>query len=166
MKDILYFGTWLCLLVSCAPKKEDLLAKQWKAVSMENPNLAAAIAQERAAIDTFGQSEPDLAEVINIDSFKNMRRILLEHDIAEQKKALEQLCYTFRKDGVALLSTPDHTDSFKWKLEENQLLMKEYNAAATDNELYFTIVSLTTNQLCLSSIVEGDTVEMTLKAFD
>jgi uncharacterized protein YcfL len=166
MREIVFVNLLVFVVASCGSQQKDLLCKQWKAVSINNPNLTAAITQDRYAIDTFGQSEPDLAQVINLDSFKNMRRVLLENDIAEQKKAIEQLAYTFRKDGIALLTTPEGTDSFGWKLNGNQLLMDESALTGIGNEFYFTINAITPELLKLASVIDGDSVEMTFKAMD
>lgn len=120
----------LCLigLISCAPKREDLIARNWQEVSMNNPQLDAVMASQQAFIDTVGKTT-DTAEnirnygVADIDSFKQDMQQNLDSFKAAQARAIASTRFDFHPEGVVYLYTEEGKDSASWYFEDDGILL-------------------------------------------
>jgi hypothetical protein len=88
---------------------------------------------------------------------------MLHLDIAEQQKALQEISYTFSKNGIAYISDGVGIDSAIWTIENKNTLKVDAPALTGIGDLQmFVIKSLTKQEMVLQMAVGADTSEMTL----
>jgi hypothetical protein len=165
MNKIFLISILICILgASCQSSNQQLLVGKWKAVSLQNPTMDKEIAKAILDIDTFGNTDISITNAVNIDSFKAMRKQLLQQDIADQKKALQEISYTFSDKGIAYISDGVGIDSAIYTIEENNILKIDAPALTGVGDLQlFTITSLSDTQLTLQMAVGNDTSQMKLE---
>jgi hypothetical protein len=164
MKNLFLFTAILFFIASCQSNSSSLLVGKWKATALKNPAMDREIAKAIADIDTFGNTDIEMQSVINIDSFKQMRKQMMNNDIAEQKKALQEISYTFSDKGIAYISDGSATDSALWTIEDKNILKIDAPALTGLGDLQlFTIASINENNLVLQMAVGTDTSQMTLQ---
>ncbi|HEY1031533.1 MAG TPA: hypothetical protein VGD89_07160 [Flavipsychrobacter sp.] len=143
------------VLFSCKAKKEDMLAKRWVAVSVENPQLDAQINEQQVFLDTFGKNSDAATNlaiygITNIDSARESLRAQLNDYKAMQQHAVENTWFHFRKDGIVQMNFSGQIDSTKWYFEEDSLLvLDEQKLKGAGTILKMDVIQLTDTSLKL-----------------
>jgi hypothetical protein len=164
MKNLYPLAAMLFFIASCQSNSSSLLVGKWSATALKNPAMDREIAKAIEDIDTFGNTDLEIRNVINIDSFKQLRKQMMNDDIAEQKKALQEISYTFSEKGIAYISDGLATDSALWTIEDKNILKIDAPALTGLGDLQlFTIASISENNLVLQMAVGTDTSQMTLQ---
>jgi hypothetical protein len=154
-----------CLFFSaCQSANQQLLVGTWKAKSLNNPVMEKSIATALADIDTFGNTDEIAKDAVNIDSFKSLSKQLLQADIEEQQKALQNITYTFSNNGIAYISDGNSTDSALWTVNKaNQLSVDAPALTGIGDLQLFFIKNISDKLLTLQMSVGTDTSEMILE---
>ena len=139
MKKVLPFLLSTVVLFSCKEKKEDMIMKNWQAVSLENLQMDSVLKQQQIFIDTVG-SHTDPSEnvsrygVSDLDSLRQELKMQLDGYKEMQKKAIEATQFNFKKDSLALINFGGGSiDTCKWYFDKDgSLILIEKRADAGD----------------------------------
>ena len=125
-----------------------------------------AIAQELADIDTFGNTDVVAQQAVNLDSFKQIRKQLLNLNIAEQKEYIQQLQYEFSDKGVAYIYNQTAKDSAAYTVANNVLTLDGPALTGIGDIQLLYIKSITNQKLQLQMVEGADTSVMDLQKMD
>lgn len=148
MNKILPILAILVIIASCKPKKEDIIAKKWVAVSVESPELEHDMAQLRGFIDTVGTSTDAnenemLYGVRNMDSMRNHLRKDLDSAVEMQKTSIKNTWLDFGKDGKLAANFGTGVDTVKWYFDdEGNLMLDEMAQKGAGSKIRMEVVKL------------------------
>ncbi len=132
------------------------LEGSWQGVAIYNSGIEKMLQEQQFILDTLGrETPPNQYQVVfgiqNLDSFRKAGYGAL----AEMRKSYEDGAaaskFQFRKDGVAVFSYPDGTDSAHYSLEGDSVLIldERFLKGVGDDQLLMRIESLTADSLML-----------------
>lgn len=150
-------GGLLLLFAACSEPRKDQLCKKWRTVALKNAKMEEQIEQTEAMLDTLGQRDPQLHQVLNVDSFKNQIRQEIARSREEQKLAMENMFMEFKSNGVVYNTSIDGTDSAYYTLEENDIKIDEARLKGYGETMTMTILGITDDSLSLRLVDFGDT---------
>lgn len=148
----------LCALTlfSFKADKKKMIIGKWRAAKMENSAMDSFFAMSEMYIDTIGKNNDaetnlQLYGTTNVDSLRMLMKSQLDSTFAQQKLALESTVFSFRKDGIAILSFGDNIDSCKWTMSEaGKITLQDLNNAnKEDNNIIMNVLSLSEAMLKL-----------------
>ncbi len=143
-------------LLSCSGSKKQMLERTWRASTLNNPQMDDIVMHSQMFIDTVGKSTGssdniDLYGTANMDSLKKELQLQLDSVKAIQQATVQQTVFTFRKDGVAILSFNGNTDSSKWYLDDKgDIVLDEMKEKGAGDIIKMKIESLTDTALLLN----------------
>lgn len=167
MKQTLYIMGCVILLASCKADKEELIAREWHAVKLDNPQMDSTIRDQEAFVDSFGKNTDAVAnkELYGIENVDSMRTILkqqLQEFKLIQQNAVKNTWFHFRKDGIALMNFSGQNDSANWYFDdEGALMLDEMKLKGFGNKLKMEILGLTEDSLKLRFTEDGLTSTVT-----
>jgi len=142
-------------LLACRQSKEELIAKRWKAVSVESPKLDEEIRRQRTFVDTIGANNtPEVNEaqygVRNMDSMRQVMKQQLELVIARQKESMVNTWLDFHKDGTVIVNFGDRPDTVSWYFEDDgALMLDEMKQKGTGSKIRMEVITLEKEKLQL-----------------
>lgn len=169
MKKLLLIAPFLLFTVSCKETKEDKIAREWQAISLESPTMDEKIKEQEAFIDTLGKSTtPEQNDSIyhtrNVDSLREALRNELAEFRGMQDHAVKNTWFHFRKDGTALMNFSGQDDSTKWYFDdEGALILDEMKMKGTGSKLKMDVVQLEDTVLKLRFTEDGLTSTVTFE---
>jgi hypothetical protein len=163
MKKIILFFSSFSLLASCTNSNSNAIIGNWQTISLQNPAMDKAIATELADIDTFGNNDAIARQAVNIDSFKQLRKQLLDVSIAEQKQALQEIHYQFTNKGIAYIYNNTAKDSAMYTIKDNILTLDGPALTGIGDIQVLYIKSITDAHLQLQMVEGLDTSLMDLE---
>lgn len=118
----------LAAFASCKGRsREDMLSRKWQEVSVENPQMEAAITKELAKLDALQDSDTAILHGVYRTSTADSARAFGKAAIAEQRKMQEDVIrgswFNFEKDGKLQMHSPRGTDNVKWTLKDDRILV-------------------------------------------
>lgn len=144
-------------LTACSDSKMNLLCKKWRTVALKNARMEGQIQQTEAMLDTLGQNDPELHQILNVDSLKNQIRQEIARSRQEQQLAMENMFMDFRSNGVVYNTSIDGTDSAYYTLEENDIKIDEARLKGYGETMTMTVLGISSDTLSLRLIDFGDT---------
>jgi len=170
MKKLLLLAMPFTVLVfSCKNSREDMLAKKWQAVQLDNPEMDQMIKDQETFLDTFGKNTTEAENIANYgikntDSMRESLQVQLNDFKAMQEHAVKNTWFEFRKDGVALMNFSGQLDSTSWYFdEEGALILDEMKLKGAGNKIVMQVVDLKNDALKLKFTEEGMTSTVTFK---
>jgi hypothetical protein len=163
MKKITLYCFCVMGWMACQSNETNNLIGKWKTISLKNPAMDRAIAQELADIDTFGNADEIAKQAVNIDSFKQLRKKMLELDIAEQQKSILEIQYEFTKNGIGYISNTQSKDSALYNLKNGVLTIDAPALTGIGDVQILYVKSGTSTSMELQMIVGQDTSLMQLQ---
>jgi len=154
MKKLLLFLP--LILLSCKQDKKAMLERTWRAAALNNPQMNDIVMNGQTFIDTVGShtnadANVDLYGTNNIDSLKKGLQLQLDSLKTDQLNTVQQTVFTFRKDGVAMISFNGNTDSSKWYLDDQgNIVLDELKEKGAGDIIKMRIESLTDTALLLN----------------
>ncbi|RYD51145.1 MAG: hypothetical protein EOP52_12155 [Sphingobacteriales bacterium] len=132
------------------------LEGSWQGVAIYNSGIEKLLQEQQFVLDTIGRETPPdqyLAQfgMQNLDSFRKAGYTAL----AELRKSYEAGAaasrFQFRNDGVAVFSYPDGTDSARYSLEGDSILIldERFLKGVGDDQLQMRIESMSADSLML-----------------
>ncbi|MCB0696083.1 MAG: hypothetical protein KDC07_01880 [Chitinophagaceae bacterium] len=163
MKKILLGCTAMVVLfAACKTQdKKSMITGKWQAISLDNPELAKLMDEQRHFLDTFGRNNTPEQNVevygfSNIDSAREANKMELEAYITAQETAVKNTWFDFRKDGIVVMNFNGEADSTKWHIDEQGMLtLDETSKGSTSGEIKMDIISLSDTMLKLQLNEEG-----------
>jgi hypothetical protein len=142
------------LFFACKQGGKQTLIGSWHAVRLENPDMDSFFANSQKFIDTMGKSGNNEANLrtygtTNMDSMRKSMQAQYDSVKNMQEGSLLRTVFHFRKDSVAILSFNGNTDSARWHVENNQLVLDDLNKETQGQKLHMDILSLTDTVLKL-----------------
>ncbi|QLH46925.1 MAG: hypothetical protein HWD58_15640 [Bacteroidota bacterium] len=150
-------GGVLLLLTACSEPRKEMLCKKWRTVALKNAKMEAQIQQTEAMLDTLGQQDPELHQILNVDSLKTQIRQEIARSRQEQQLAMENMFMDFRSNGVVYNTSIDGTDSAYYTLEENDIKIDEARLKGYGETMTMTVLGISSDTLSLRLIDFGDT---------
>lgn len=156
MKKLL-FALPFTALFSCqsTPKTEPLLG-DWQAVELQNPQVDAILSQQKTMLDTMTQMPEAPAygmpeAVTTLDSFKALAYRELDAMREYYRDIASRTRFTFRQDSIAVLTFPEATDSARYRVEGDSLLVLNERAlkGVGEERMIMRIRNLTADSLTL-----------------
>lgn len=108
-------------------------------------------------MDTIGKNDPEIRELVNLDSLKLMLNEQLKSGMEEQKLQAENLVMEFKKNGIAYNTSIDGVDSAYYTLEGSDIKIDEAKLKGYGETMTFTIMKLSSDSLLLRLVDYGDT---------
>ncbi len=146
-----------------------MIAKKWKAVSLESPQLDQMIAEQRNFIDTVGKStdaatNEALYGIRNMDSMRTMLKIQLDSFLAMQETTLNNTWLDFNKDGVVATNFGTSPDTVNWYFDdEGNLMLDEMQKKGAGSKIKMEVMKLEENVLQLRFNENGFSSTATFK---
>lgn len=157
----------LFVLAACQPKKEDMLAKKWKASEVDNPKQDSFLKEQEQFIDTFGRNN-DAATNIKEYGFSNVdsARASLKAAFADyknmQQHSVENTWFNFGNNGVVVMNFSGQQDSAKWYFDnEGKLIIDEPKLKGSGNTIKMEVIKLDDTTLKLKFIDNNGTSTVT-----
>ena len=152
MKKTLIFLSIPFLLFSCKNSKKNTLIGKWRAVKMVNPQMDIVMKQGQQFIDTVGKSTDTAANMelygtSNIDSLRQALQVQKDSLLKMQDDAVKNTVFDFKKDGLAILSFGGKSDSSKWSIENDSVLVLKNKEVANNIKMHIVELSDTALQL-------------------
>lgn len=161
----------LVLAVTVYSCKEDyikMLPGSWRVVKVKDHAVDSTILYSQMAIDTMGKGHDDATNMriygfVNMDSARKSMQALHDKTVAEKDSVDKSTLFTFRKDGMAVITFGGSKDSSHWKLDDaNNLLVEDYQMGPGE-VLKWKIAALDKKELKLLFNAKGDTIMVTFK---
>ena len=105
-----------------------MLTGSWQGTTMRNEAMEEMVTAQKALLDTLGNNTrpaewPALYGTANLDSFKKEGYKSLEALQEHLKESATKTNFTFRPDGMAMLTFEGVVDSARWALEGDTILV-------------------------------------------
>ena len=149
--------TLLALGISCKTDKKSQLCRKWKTVALKNVKMEQDMHAMQIYLDTVGQNDPTLKEVVNLDSLKMEIRAEMQRSVKEQQVAMDNMFMEFRSNGVVVNTSIDGQDSAYFTLEGEDIKIDEAKMKGFGETMTMTIMALNTDSLKLRLVDFGDT---------
>lgn len=170
MKKVFFALPFLCLFSCKSVVSDNPIMGEWQAVSLENPEMEATLAQQKHIIDTmtifpdnpsYGMPE----DIKTLDSFKARAYRELEGMRTSLNGEILGTRFTFRKDSVAVLQYPQGADSARFSLEGDTALVLNERALKTVGEerLVMRVEKLSKDSLVLGLPGSGQSGKLHFK---
>lgn len=172
MKKAILFVILTIAIASCTQSKEDMIARKWKAVTVDNKDLDEAFAAEEQFIDTFGKNNTDAINLAmygftNVDSARESLKAQLKDYRMMQQHAVENTVFDFDKKGTAVMNFSGQIDTVKWNLtKEGKLELEENTKTGASSKITMEILELTKTALKLKFTDNSGTSTVTFKPAD
>lgn len=172
MKKAILFVILTIAIASCTQSKEDMIARKWKAVTVDNKDLDKAFAAEEQFIDTFGKNNTDAINLAmygftNVDSARESLKAQLKDYRMMQQHAVENTVFDFDKKGTAVMNFSGQIDTVKWNLtKEGKLELEENTKTGASSKITMEILELTKTALKLKFTDNSGTSTVTFKPAD
>ncbi len=172
MKKAILFVTLSIVIASCTQSKEDMIARKWKAVTVDNKEQDAAFVAEEQFLDTFGKNNTDATNMAmygfsNVDSARESLKAQLKDYRTMQQHAVENTIFDFDKKGTAVMNFSGQIDTVKWKLtKEGKLELAEEGKAGNGSKITMDVLELTTTAMKLKFTDNNGTSTVTFKPAD
>lgn len=136
------------LFVSCKQSKEDMLARKWQAIKVDNPQQDELMKEQETFIDTFGKGNDDATNKAiygfsNVDSARESLQAEYKDYKDMQEHSIENTWFDFNKNGVVKMNFSGQLDSAKWQLDkEGKLVLDEQMLKGSGTSIEMEIVEL------------------------
>jgi hypothetical protein len=155
MNKYILLTALLALAMACKTDKKSQLCRKWKTVALKNAKMEQDMQAMQIYLDTVGQNDPTLKEVVNLDSLKMEIRAEMQRSVKEQQVAMENMFMEFRSNGVVVNTSIDGQDSAYFTLEGEDIKIDEAKMKGFGETM--TIMALNKDSLKLRLIDFGDT---------
>jgi hypothetical protein len=169
MRYSFYLALLVFTLFSCKDDNMKYLPGKWRAVLYQNRDVDSLFAYGQLYIDTMGKGNDDQTNIriygtANMDS---MRKIMQQgHDeaITAQKEQVNNMVFSFLKDGKAIISFGGRVDTNKWTVDnENNVIVETMDPGSPKEILKWKVRGLSKNELKLRFMQETDSTIVTFK---
>jgi hypothetical protein len=162
MYRLVFFTSVLFCLGACN-SGHDHLHKKWRVARLDNPAMDAEIKRALIDMDTTGNNDAVVGQYIDKDSLKQVRKLLLQQDLDEQKMIQESLRFDFRESNIAYITSMGNVDSALWRIEQkDQLIIDGPGLTGIGDVDVYTILSSNADSVVLRNINMQDTVRIVL----
>lgn len=157
----------LLSFASCKQDKKELIAKQWQATKLENPEMEQEMKRKLDFVDTFGTHTDAIANLqlygtTNIDSARELFRSQLIQMKQVQESMVKNTRFHFRKDGIVHMNFGGQEDSANWYFDdEGVLILDEMKMKGTGSTIRMDVKELTDDTLRLKFNEDGLTSTVT-----
>lgn len=152
----------MVLLAACTTQdKKKMLQGKWQAVALDNPAQDSVLAEQRAFLDTFGNSTTDEQNMeiygfTNVDSARHEVKKVLDDYMSMQDEAIKNTRFDFRKDGTMITEFKGVVDSANWGInDEGMLEFEQMTSEGTPQKLSMEILYVTDTLLKLRMTENG-----------
>ncbi|OSZ78366.1 hypothetical protein CAP35_08920 [Chitinophagaceae bacterium IBVUCB1] len=169
MKKIVILLVSSVLLASCQQSKEDMIARKWQAVKVDNKQQDSLFDEQEKFLDTFGKNNTEAINMAiygftNVDSARESLKAQLKDYRAMQQHAVENTTFNFDRKGTAVMNFSGQIDTVKWTLtKEGKLELEEDGKAPEGSKITMEILELTKSALQLKFTDNSGTSTVSFK---
>lgn len=152
---------------ACKRSDKEMIAKKWRAVKLESPDMDKKIHEQEMFLDTFGKNADEKTNeaiygVKNIDSVRESLKAQLKDFKDMQEHSTKNTWFDFHPDGVVVMNFSGQLDSTNWYFDdEHALILDEMKLKGSGNKIKMVVKQLTDTSLKLEFNEEGMTSTVT-----
>ncbi len=172
MKKISLSLLSLTLIISACKNdgEEQLLAKKWQAIELQNPDLDSIIREQSAFLDTVGshttaEENEKIYGFKDVDSAKVALKAQLDDYKAMQQHAVENTKFEFMTNGMVKMNFSGQEDSASWYYDDDgDLIIDEMKLKGAGSKIRMKVLELDNDHMKLKFEEENMRSTVTFKA--